>query len=309
MGLLSAFGIFGHLRDAQLDDMIGRLLSTQQDDNFLLYRHEVERLCDAGTKQLLHEKTLLKLEPEHWVCVGDLHGQFYDLLGIFKAFGMPPKTKYLFLGDYVDRGPRSLEVMSLLLALKVRYPDSIYLLRGNHECAIVTAAFGFRYECLKRCGEGVWENFVKVFNVLPLGALIGPPTSTLCVHGGISPSMQHLEEIEATIKRPVDFTESSNAILIDILWSDPSSDIDTWAVSQRGTSYNFGITAAKKFMQDNSLKRIVRGHTAELKGYSVMGPKHEVVTVFSAPNYEKAPGDGAVLFLEPDGNYQVKIMK
>lgn len=198
--------------------------------------------------------------------------------------------------------------MSLLLALKLRHPESIHLLRGNHESAILTTIFGFRYECLKRCGEGVWENFVNVFNVLPLGALIGPPTSTLCVHGGISPSMQHLDEIERTIKRPVDLTANSNSILTDILWADPSSDIDTWAVSQRGTSYTFGITAAKKIMNENSLRRIVRGHTAELKGYSVMGSKHEVVTVFSAPNYQQEASDGAVLFLRPNGSYEVRIM-
>ena len=104
MGFLSAFNFTaGHLRPAQLDDILGRLLLTQKDDNFLLYRHEVERLCAVATKHLLQEQTLLKLEPAQWVCVGDLHGQFHDLLGIFKSFGMPPKTKYLFLGDYVGK--------------------------------------------------------------------------------------------------------------------------------------------------------------------------------------------------------------
>ena len=199
--------------------------------------------------------------------------------------------------------------MSLLLAFKLRFPESIYLLRGNHESAMVTTIFGFREECSKRCGEGIWEAFVNLFNVLPLGAVIGAPCSTLCVRGGISPSMQHLDEIEATIKRPVDLTATSNSILNDILWADPSHDIDTWAVSQRGTSYTFGILAARKFMKENNLKRIVRGHTAEEKGYSIMGSKHEVVTVFSAPNYKDMPGDGAVLFLEADGTYEIKIMQ
>ena len=104
MGLLS-FGLgLGNVRPAQLDEWIERLLSTQTDDNFLLYRHEVQKLCQASTKALLErDATLLKLEPAHWVCVGDIHGQFHDLLGIFKHFGMPPATKYLFLGDYVGK--------------------------------------------------------------------------------------------------------------------------------------------------------------------------------------------------------------
>ena len=199
--------------------------------------------------------------------------------------------------------------MSLLLALKLRWPDSIYLLRGNHECAIVTSIFGFRHECIRRCGDSVWEDFVKVFNVLPLGAVIGAPCSTLCVHGGISPSMKYLHEIEENITRPVELSPNCHNILTDMLWSDPSPDIDTWAVSRRGTSYHYGISAVKNFMRNNQLKRIVRGHSAEVKGYNTMGSKHEVVTVFSAPNHKDLPGDGAVLLLEPDGNFHIKLMR
>jgi hypothetical protein len=92
------------------------------------------------------EPTMLKISSP-LVVVGDIHGQFYDLLNIFHKFGYPPATRYLFLGDYVDRGQFCIEVATLLMVLKINYPDSIYLLRGNHEGRVMTSSFNFKLEC------------------------------------------------------------------------------------------------------------------------------------------------------------------
>lgn len=79
--------------------------------------------------------------------VGDIHGQFFDLLNIFERFGSAETEQYLFLGDYVDRGRFCVEVMTLMLLLKLRFPKQIHLLRGNHESRTMTTYYNFRQEC------------------------------------------------------------------------------------------------------------------------------------------------------------------
>ena len=131
---------------------------------------------------------------------GDLHGQFKDLLRLFQYVGgPPPKNKFLFLGDYVDRGKQGLEVICLLLAYKVRYPDKIYLLRGNHECRELNKLYGFYDECKRRYNISMWRSFLTMFNNLPVSALIDE--RILCMHGGLSPKLSKLEDI-ADLKKP-----------------------------------------------------------------------------------------------------------
>lgn len=142
---------------------------------------------------------LLRL-PAPIVVGGDIHGQFKDLREYLTEIGKPPDTNYLFLGDYVDRGTQSIEVMSLLMAYKIQYPNNIHFLRGNHECEIVTQLEGFYHECKSRYSARLYNEFLTLFNVLPVAALVGE--RIFCVHGGLSPELTDFEQINS-IPRPI----------------------------------------------------------------------------------------------------------
>lgn len=129
------------LRIMDIDDMISRLLdvgySGKVSKSVCLKNTEITSLCMAAREVFLSQPTLIELSPPVKI-VGDVHGQYSDLIRLFEMCGFPPSSNYLFLGDYVDRGKQSLETILLLLCYKVKYPENFFLLRGNHECANVT---------------------------------------------------------------------------------------------------------------------------------------------------------------------------
>ncbi|KAH9803997.1 serine/threonine-protein phosphatase [Citrus sinensis] len=133
-----------------------------------LKESEVKALCLKAMEILVEESNVQR------IC-GDIHGQFYDMKELFKVGGDCPKTNYLFLGDFVDRGFYSVETFLLLLALKVtvRYPDRITLIRGNHESRQITQVYGFYDECLRKYGSvNVWRYCTDIFDYLRFEQLI-----------------------------------------------------------------------------------------------------------------------------------------
>lgn len=198
---------------------------------------------------------------------------------VFENGGYPPQETYLFLGDYVDRGKNSLETICLLLAFKIRYPNKIYLLRGNHEDAKVNRIYGFFEECKRRFNVRLWKTFTDCFVCLPVAALIDD--KILCMHGGLSPELKELEQINK-IDRKVDIPE--NGILCDLLWSDPNQ-MEGWSDNkERGTSYYFGPDVVNEFLNKNNLDLICRAHQVVEDGYEFFASRR-LVTIFSAPNY------------------------
>ena len=193
--------------------------------------------------------------------------------------GECPDTNYLFLGDFVDRGFYSVETFLLLLALKVRYPDRITLIRGNHESRQITQVYGFYDECLKKFGSvNVWRYCTEIFDYLSLSALI--EDRVMCVHGGLSPSINTLDQIRSLDRKQ---EVPHDGAMCDLLWSDPE-DIEGWGLSPRGAGYLFGGNIVGQFTHVNRIDTIARAHQLVMEGYKYMFDK-QLVTVWSAPNY------------------------
>lgn len=127
------------------------------------------------------------------------------MLRLFDYGGFPPKTNYLFLGDYVDRGKQSIETISMLMAYKIKYPENFFLLRGNHESEVVNRLYGFYDECKRRYSLKLWKMFTDMFNWMPIAAIIDD--KIFCVHGGLSPELTTLDQL-MKISRPTEVPNS-----------------------------------------------------------------------------------------------------
>jgi serine/threonine-protein phosphatase 4 catalytic subunit len=219
-----------------LDEQIERLKRCEY-----LKEQEVKALCDKAREILIDESNVQRVDAPVTIC-GDIHGQFYDLIELFKVGGECPFTNYLFLGDFVDRGYYSVETFLLLLALKVRYPDRITLIRGNHESRQITQVYGFYDECLRKYGSvNVWRYCTEIFDYLSLSAII--EDKVFCVHGGLSPAINTLDQIRAIDRKQ---EVPHDGAMCDLMWSDPE-DIEGWGLSPRGAGYLFGGDVVAKF--------------------------------------------------------------
>jgi serine/threonine-protein phosphatase PP1 catalytic subunit len=245
------------------DELIQLLLSYKNEPGKQIQLPEVKirQLCLKARELFLQQPMLVELDSPVTIC-GDIHGQYEDLLRHFDKCGYPPDTNYLFLGDYVDRGKFSLESICLLLAYKVKYPENIFLLRGNHECASINRIYGFYDECKRRYNIKLWKTFTDCFNCLPIVALVA--NTILCMHGGLSPDLSNLDQIRE-IPRP--FEVPDDGLVCDLLWSDPDEDIVGWGDSDRGVSYTFGRDVVKGFLEKHNLSLICRAHQVVEDGY------------------------------------------
>ncbi|KAG1185535.1 hypothetical protein G6F36_006870 [Rhizopus arrhizus] len=248
-------------------------------------------ILEQGTEILRQEPNLLEVGAPITVC-GDIHGQYYDLMKLFEVGGDPANTTYLFLGDYVDRGYFSIECVLYLWSLKMWYPNTFFLLRGNHECRHLTDYFTFKIECRHKYTEKVYDACMESFCSLPLAAIMNK--QFLCIHGGLSPELQTLDDLKKIDR----FREPpTHGLMCDLLWADPLEEFGQEKTNElfvhnhvRGCSYFFSYHAACQFLERNNLLSIIRAHEAQDAGYRMYRKSKttsfpSVMTIFSAPNY------------------------
>ncbi|CAO3647695.1 unnamed protein product [Mucor hiemalis] len=277
VSLMRSFG-----KNLDIDECINRLLevgtSGKITKSICFKNSEIVAICRAAQEVFLSQPTMIELNPPVKI-MGDIHGQYHDLIRLFDMGGFPPDSNYLFLGDYVDRGKQSLETILLLFCYKIKFPENFFILRGNHECANVTRVYGFYDECKRRTNVKIWKTFVDVFNTLPIAGLVAG--KIFCVHGGISPSLTNMDDIRSIV-RPTDVPEFG--LLNDLLWADPSDTAYEWEDNERGVSYCFGKKIVNEFLAKFDLDLVCRAHMVVEDGYQFFNER-TLVTVFSAPNY------------------------
>jgi len=274
--------------DKDVDVWIDKLKKCQK-----IEEEHVRILCEQ-CKALLQKEDNVHNVPTPCVFVGDIHGQWYDLVEMFKkAGGYPPDKCFLFLGDYVDRGYYSVESVCLVMALKVRYPDKVWMIRGNHESRQITQVYGFYDECLRKYGTpNIWKEFCDLFDYMPLSTLVDD--FVFCVHGGLSPKIDTLDDIRK-LDRVMEIP--SEGPICDLIWSDPDDRVG-WGVSPRGAGFTFGSTITEQWNHVNNLNLTVRAHQLVMEGYQWTHEKN-LLTLFSCPNYCYRCGNMAAIMDVP----------
>lgn len=295
--------IMSHQEGDWITSMIGPLMRGE-----VVTERDVTRLLMTLMEELNKECNLVLLQSPI-VIVGDIHGQLEDLLEMFKAAGEDIdnngevnlngllKNKYVFLGDYVDRGYFSLDTFLLLVALKIKNRNKITLLRGNHESRQINQIYGFYNEIILNYGHaGLWTICNEAFDLLPVSSLVDEVI--FCVHGGLSPSIPLIEKINLLRRQDELPTEGP---LADLTWSDPE-DVKSWRTNTRGSGYIFGYDQVTKFNRANRLMLICRSHQLVQEGYKYYfgheekrTPEGRLLTVWSAPNYTYRSGNKATI--------------
>lgn len=282
--------------------LISRLLNNESPRSALGDENMAETLKDlcADAREVLKaEPVVLSLElkkPEdRMILVGDIHGQFRDLQTHILSVqhrsitdGDPNDHTFLFLGDYVDRGPHGVEVMALLLALKVEYPTTVYIIRGNHEEAQTCRVYGFLQECRAKLDADCWNTFVDVFRYLPLAAAVSAASGTFfCTHGGLSPHSNAIEGLQFLNREEygdhymLDHADSET--MDGLMWSDPCEQ-SGYRQNFRGCGFVFGPDATESFCTANNVQFVCRAHQMVQEGYK-WDHDDRLLTLFSAPNY------------------------
>eukprot|EP00658_Telonema_sp_P-2_P033205 TRINITY_DN24420_c0_g1_i2.p1 TRINITY_DN24420_c0_g1~~TRINITY_DN24420_c0_g1_i2.p1 ORF type:complete len:465 (+),score=89.89 TRINITY_DN24420_c0_g1_i2:396-1790(+) len=285
-------------------------------------------LCKETEVVLRSEDRHIHVQSPAYV-FGDIHGNFRDLHYFIKSlvsFGDLCYTphRFVFLGDYVDRGEFSPEVIALLFAMKVIAPEKVVLLRGNHEDTLVSGDMGgygstsFRYQCRElfgnMLGEEVWKRASTAFASLPLTANIDG--RIFCTHGGLPRfdggadnrldvlMRPDFPRLESFFQVPEDETPEQRALrqaATDTCWSDPAEDesqLDSYGfgANPRGNGVIlFGTEAVTQFLDRFGYEYIFRAHQEKSDGLR-LSKNARVFTIFSTSAYVgHSNGAGVVL--------------
>ena len=290
---------------------------------FPFTNNEIQSLIEEVIPIISKEDSLIKIRSPCKI-FGNIYGVYNDLMRYFESYGNPSDSiqngdinvmQYIFLGDFCDRGLYSLEVVLLLFALKVKYPNFIYLVRGHHEDRNINEFYGLGEECKERLNDeidkknSIFNLINNVFDYLPFGILIDG--ATLLVHGGIGSSINKLEDIN-NISRPVSIVQEVNNIvqlnIIDLLYSEYDESENYYSINnerdktKKGFIIKYGKKRLDQFFNNNNINLLITSHQFVKEGFCTFN-NDKLLVLFSATNYmDKYNNNGAMITIAKKTN-------
>ena len=287
-------------------DWFDKKLMAQLRANLHFQKKEIIYLIDEVTKIISTENSLIKIRSPCKI-FGNINGIYTDLMRYFESYGNPSDNiqngdinvmQYIFLGDFCDRGNLSLEVILLLFALKIKYPNFIYLIRGHHEDIIINEFYGLGDECKEKLKEdiqaedSVFKRINRAFNYLPFGVLVD--NNILCIHGGLGSSIKSLEDI-SNIPRPTQIYQDPENLtqlhILDLLYSEFDEDEgDLYNINslrdknKKGFIVNYGKKILDEFCEKNNINLIIATHKFIKDGFCTYCDD-KLLNIFSCTNY------------------------
>eukprot|EP01059_Diplonema_ambulator_P028090 TRINITY_DN46800_c0_g1_i1.p1 TRINITY_DN46800_c0_g1~~TRINITY_DN46800_c0_g1_i1.p1 ORF type:complete len:894 (+),score=377.18 TRINITY_DN46800_c0_g1_i1:37-2718(+) len=301
--------------DDWLQSLVNNLKKDNRDQRVLPSENDFIFLMKTVAKMFEELESIVHINVPangRLVIVGDLHGQLDDLLWILSEGTPSETTHYLFNGDFVDRGPEQCEVLLMLYALKVMYPQYVWLNRGNHEekrVNIAAGKSGFMQTCVGQYSDVAFNQAIKSFRALPLGHVINNKIAV--IHGGLpsdsNVTLKEMREINRfrdcpTSKKRGEVPPASreDRIFQALLWSDPRDLRSRWKGSSRGAGVWFSQEVTEEFLKKNGLVKLIRSHEVTSQG-TRLWHDDKCLTVFSASRYcGKDDNKGAYIVMLPN---------
>ena len=304
-------------------DWFDKKVTVELKEKFKFQKDEIIYLTDEVIKIISKENSLIKIRSPCKI-FGNIYGLYSDLMRYFESYGNPSDNiqngdinvmQYIFLGDFCDRGNQSFEVILLLFALKIKYPNFIYLIRGHHEDININEFYGLGEECKQKLKEdiknedSIFNKINQAFNYLPFGVLVD--NNILCIHGGIGSSINLLDDI-SNISRPTQVFQKPENIqqlnVLDLLYSEyddeeEPDETNLYRVNtlrdkkNKGFIVKYGKKRLEEFIERNNINLIIASHKFVKEGFCTYCDD-KLLNIFSCTNYmDKGNNIGAMIII------------
>ncbi|MFW9870898.1 MAG: metallophosphoesterase [Candidatus Thorarchaeota archaeon] len=240
-------------------------------------RDEIRQLTGMIRDLYQGKKNVVNIPSRNVFFIGDLHGEYSSISSVRQLFHKYENHSFIFLGDYADRGPEQIETFNLVMALALAEPERVLMLRGNHESDEIAQRYGFYTEVTRKFSFDVYEDYLSVFQVLPLAAK--NDDGIFACHGGIPEGVRSTDDLQSPDRFDPNFP---NEVILQLVWNDPKEADFRFAANSRGSRVkSFGRIAFDEFSADFGIRFFFRAHEVFPEGIKTFFD-NQLFSIFSA---------------------------